>query len=74
MRTRIDTYSAMDDMYARVARTGFKKYVNLNDRNTSLKPSTPALAEWLNKYPCCDYYEEVRPQRTSHNARRWVVV
>jgi hypothetical protein len=64
----------MDEMYARVARTGVKKYVNLNDRYTPLKPSTPALAEWLNKYPCCDYYEEVRPQRTSHNARKWVVV
>lgn len=71
---RIDTTSYMDGVYERVARTGFKKYVNLNDRYTPLKSSTPALAAWLNKYPASDYYEEVRPQRTSHNARTFVIV
>jgi hypothetical protein len=74
MRTRIDTTSYMEDAYERVKRTGMKKYVNLNDRYTPLKPTTPALAAWLNKYPASDYYEEVRPQRTSHNARARVIV
>lgn len=70
----IDRYEYMDEVYEKVKNRGFKKFVNLNNRYAPLKPSSPALAAWLDKYPCCDYYEEVRPQRTSHNARKWVVV
>jgi hypothetical protein len=74
MRTVIDRYSFMDEVYEGVKKSGVAKFVNLNERYSPLKPATPALAAWLNKYPCCDYYEDVRPQRTSHNARKYVIV
>jgi hypothetical protein len=64
----------MDGVYERVKRSGFKKFVNLNDRYAPTKTATPALTQWLNKYPASNYYQGVRPQRTSHNARGMVIV
>lgn len=73
MRTTIDRYSYMDDVYDKASKNGFKKFINLNDRYTPLKPITPALRDWLNKYPAQDNYD-MRPQRTTHNARKYVIV
>ena len=72
-REAIDRYSYMDGIYENVRKNGYKKFVNLNDRYTPLKATTPALTEWLRKYPTEDGYN-MRPQRTTHNSRKAGVI
>jgi len=73
VRATIDRYSYMDDLYARASKTGVKKFVNLNDRYTPLKATTPALADWFRRYPSEDNFN-MRPQRTTHNSRKAGVI
>lgn len=73
MRATIDRYSYIDAIYEKTSKTGFKKFVNLNDRYTPLKATTPALADWFRRYPTEDNFN-MRPQRTTHNSRKAGVI
>ncbi|MGA1048415.1 MAG: hypothetical protein ACO3UU_10405 [Minisyncoccia bacterium] len=70
----IDRYSVMQNIYDKVAITGYKKFVNLNDRYTYMKPTTKALVEWKIKYPNLDNNERVNPKRTNQNSSKRIIV
>ena len=74
MRGVIDKYSAMQELYDKVAKTGYKKFVNLNDRYTYMKPTTKALVDWKKRYENLDNNERVNTRRTNQNSSKRLIV
>lgn len=73
-RKVIDKYSAIEGLYKQVAKTGFKKYVYLNDRYSYLKPASEGLVSWKRMYENLDNNERVSTKRTTQNSSKRLIV
>jgi hypothetical protein len=73
-RKVIDKYSSIERLYAKVAKTGYKKFVYLNDRYSYLKPSTKGLVSWKSMFEDVPDGERVNTKRTNQNSSKRVIV